>query len=177
MTDTCEYMRIHANTCEYMRILYIYMVFGYFHVFSCICMYSHVFACIRMYSHVFGICTCMYSHASIRMYSHEFACIRMYLHVFACIVMYRRPRCIEYVYRGARSIHVFGIGEIHEIHARYKGKQNGGGARHNTGQKEGNTRRYTHLGENRPHIWGKSAPHPLLTGERPVGAPRHDDKP
>ena len=33
------------------------------------------------------------------------------------------PRCIEYVYRGARSIHVFGIGEIHEIHARYKGKK------------------------------------------------------
>ena len=29
------------------------------------------------------------------------------------------PRCIEYVYRGARSIHVFGIGEIHEMHARY----------------------------------------------------------
>ena len=70
----------------------------------------------------------------------ERACIDMYraciekvqfgVHVFACIVMYRKRRldsCIEYVYRGARSIHVFGIGKIHEIHARYKGKQNGGG--------------------------------------------------
>ena len=65
------------------------------------------------------------------------------------------------MYRGARSIHIFGIGKIHEIHARYKGKQNGGGARHNTGQKEGDTRRYTNLGENRPHIWGKSDPYPL----------------
>ena len=63
----------------------------------------------------------------------ERACIDMYraciekvqfgVHVFACIVMYRKRRfesCIEYVYRGARSIHVFGIGKIHEIHARYK---------------------------------------------------------
>ena len=78
------------------------------------------------------------------MYSHVLACIRMYLHVFACICMHRDvsketiwSRCIEYVYRGARSIHVFGIGEIHEIHARYKGKQNGGGrgARHKHAKK------------------------------------------
>ena len=49
-----------------------------------------------------------------------------WVHVFACIVMYRKRRfdsCTEYVYRGARSIHVFGIGKIHEIHARYKGGQ------------------------------------------------------
>ena len=73
----------------------------------CIRMYLHVFACIRMYIYVcVCMCVCMYSHA----------CIRMYAHVFACIVMYRKIRfgpCIEYMYRGARSIHVFGIGEIH----------------------------------------------------------------
>ena len=57
----------------------------------------------------------------------------------------RFESCIEYVYRGARSIRVFGIVKIHEIHARYKGKRqkNGGGARHNTCQKKGNTRRYS----------------------------------
>ena len=93
----------------------------------------------------------------------ERACIDMYracienvqfgVHVFARIVVYRKrlfESCIEFVYRGARSIHVFGIGKIHEMHARYKGKQNGGGARHNIGQTEGDTRRYTHLGETRP---------------------------
>ena len=93
----------------------------------------------------------------------------------ACIVMYRKRRfgsCIEYVYRGARSIHIFGIGKVHEIHARYKGKQNGGGARHNAGQKEGNTRRYTNLGENRPHIWGKSDRYPPLPQSRElIGSP------
>ena len=95
-------------------------------------MHSHVFACIRMYSHAFAymniyMCVCVYSHA----------CIRMYSDVFACIVMYRKIRfgpCIQYMYRGARSIHVFGIGELHEIHARCKGK-NGGGARHTHAQK------------------------------------------
>ena len=55
------------------------------------------------------------------------------------------------MYRGARSIHAFGIGEIHEIHARYKGKKTGGEARHNTCVNEENTRRY----------WGKSDRYPI----------------
>ena len=89
------------------------------------------------------MCVCMYSHA----------CIRMYAHVFACIVMYRKIRfgpCIEYMYRGARSIHVFGIGEIHEIHARYKGKK----------MEEGHDTIYMPKRGQYTTIRGKSAPCP-----------------
>ena len=54
--------------------------------------------------------------------------VQIWVQVFACIVKYRDrddlsfESCIEYVYRGPRSTHVFKTCEIHEIHARYKGK-------------------------------------------------------